>query len=104
MKRQRPKRKDRTKALAIVFSVVGICLAVFFFAAIYAIHDCAGENCAVCGQIRSASEILQQFLKGMAGIFSIASAGVTTTFLHLPPKFRLLEQNTPVSVKIRLND
>jgi hypothetical protein len=102
---ERQTRKDRkTAALTAVFPVFAAFVSVFFFAVAYAVHDCAGEECLVCAQIRGGSETWQRFWGGMAGVFPIVSAGVVMMSFHLPGKPQPLERSTPVSVKIRLND
>jgi hypothetical protein len=112
MKRQNQKdgtkqaRKDRRIAIVTAALPLVVALAsVFFLAAVYATHDCAGEGCFACAQIHRGFETWQRFWGDMAGVFSVVSSGVAMAFLfHLSIKFHPLEQKTPVSVKIRLND
>jgi hypothetical protein len=88
----------------VALPVFAAFLSVFFFAAAYTVHDCAGEECFVCAQIRSGSETWQRLWGGVAGVFSAVVACVTATSLLLSRKFQLLEPGTPVSAKIRLNN
>jgi hypothetical protein len=99
------KKGRKTAAVAAALPVFVAFVSVLFFAAAYVVHDCADEGCFVCAQIQRGFETWQRFWDGMTGVFSAVSSGVAVVFfLFLSAKLHPVEQRTPVSAKIRLNN
>jgi hypothetical protein len=82
-------------------------VAVAFFYSIFILahidHDCAGEDCAVCGRLRLAGEFLRQmeFCAARAlFIFSLSKLFPACAQLNADFLFAV----DPVSLKVRLNN
>lgn len=85
-------------AFALLFFVV---LASFYIAR-ETNHDCSGESCPICANVRQCEAVLHQTWKGAA----IAAASYFVIFFFSPASaYRMiLPHATLVSRKIRLNN
>ena len=97
---------EKQRRIAAGFLSLLILAAVLFsavFIAAEADHDCAGENCSVCGCIRCCTEFLSRLLPGV-----IAAAHTVLPALCVLSAalvfFALMTEETPVSRKVRLNN
>ncbi len=74
-----------------------------FYTAVWADHDCAGENCPVCGQIREYEHTLKTL--GYSTIttlnFIILICAVHPLFMPLRTPLR---KSTPVTLKVKLSN
>jgi hypothetical protein len=97
----------------IVTGVISLCilciLAAFleagFFAFLHAGHDCTGETCPVCAQMKDASDALRRLLDGSlqpASLHRVFSSLFVSMFLL--KSFGDARHQTPVTKKVRLND
>ena len=84
-----------------------VSVAVAFFYSLFILahidHDCAGEDCAVCGRLRLAGEFLRQME------FCAAKASFVFSLPRLLPAYAQLYADflfaaDPVSLKVRLNN
>jgi hypothetical protein len=84
--------------------LVTFLLPVFFFVT-HIDHECTGDDCPVCAQIHNSSEILRRLFGGLSNVLPADFVCMAVTFLFcLSQKFLSIEQLSPVSLKIRLND
>ncbi len=99
---------NSNRSKRIVSGLLGLMLlaaVVFcaFFPAMEAHHDCTGDDCPICSVLHLCEENLKQF----------GAAVLSPAFIVIPAFFSLivslfsapdLMQETPVSMKIRLNN
>ena len=90
-------------ALIMAIAMLSAVLLAGFFIAIEAEHDCEGEDCPICECLEQCHAILNQTgsapvtCKGI--VFSVAL--LITFCVHITRVFR---RETPVTIKVRLND
>ena len=97
--------KNRNRIMAILLSVI-VFLAMLcssFYIAEEANHDCIGENCPICDQIR----VCQNSLKTLSLAVSAVMSGIVLTYLLC--RCRSARSNpaliyTLVSLKVKLLD
>jgi hypothetical protein len=82
-------------------------VAIAFFYSLFILahidHDCAGEECAVCAQLRLAGDFLRRLEFYADKIFFIfVLAGLLPAYARLNAAF--LFAADPVSLKVRLNN
>jgi hypothetical protein len=80
-------------------------LAVFaeIFIFTHLIHDCTGEDCAICEQIEIAQRVLEKLGRIAAAVFLAFTIADYTKLLVKPSVAFLFQPSTPVSLKIRIN-
>ena len=78
-----------------------VLLSVAFLVA-EAEHDCVGEDCPVCEQIRQCENILRQF--GCAALALLVSALIAGAAFLVSFHFQAAVPATPVSRKVRMNN
>ncbi|MCR4703579.1 MAG: hypothetical protein K5665_07960 [Saccharofermentans sp.] len=73
------------------------------FIAIEAEHDCEGEDCYICECLEQCHALLNRAVSApascKAAVFSVAL--LITSCFHI---LRVFRRETPVSIKVRLND
>ncbi len=92
----------RILCLLVCAGFVAVSLLSIFFVSTHAVHDCTGEDCAVCAQIHQAQSLLKQL-----GSYAIKITPLSIALLLLfstPLLFGHSVFSTPVSQKIRLNN
>lgn len=102
MCRQKFTRYRQITANALAFLMLAVLLFSSVFVAAEAHHDCPGEDCPVCLNLRMCEEILRT-----AGSRTAVQAAVIPLLIVLLTSFLFtqnLPQETPVSRKVRLND
>ena len=80
-------------AFALLFSV--------FFLVAEADHDCGGEHCAVCHQIQTCQELLEQLSAAPAAFAAAAALCFRMLFLVLRTQ-DVFAVSSPVSQKVKL--
>ncbi|MDR2176112.1 MAG: hypothetical protein LBO82_09300 [Synergistaceae bacterium] len=96
----------RVAVLAVSFCV----LAAFWTGAVFVLshaeHDCAGEACPVCAQMKSASDalrcLLEELLKPAAPVYRALLPLFVLMFFS--GFFNGIKRHTLISTKVRLND
>ena len=94
-----------TKALAAV-TLTAMLLAVLLagiFIAVEADHDCEGEDCHICQCLEQCKTTLRQLgeVCSAAKVSVFTAAVLLTTCFHF---VRVILRETPVTIKVRLND
>jgi hypothetical protein len=87
------------------FCIFAAFLLGAFFAFTHADHDCSGEDCPVCAQMKDAFDALNRLLMGLrpsAAICPLLLSLSVAKFLR--EAYRVRAQHTLVTEKIRLND
>lgn len=101
-------RANASKVLRIAAGVMGLMMLVIvlfsaFYIAAEADHDCTGEDCPICACIGQCENMLRGTGDGTAAQLS---AGIPVLFILLFAALFVseLSRETPVSVKVRLNN
>lgn len=92
----------RLLCLLVCVGFVAVSLLSIFFVSTHAVHDCTGEDCAVCAQIHQVQSLLKQL-----GSYAAQVAPLSIALLLLFSTLLLFGHSvfsTPVSQKIRLNN
>ena len=95
--------KQRLFSSVLLIAALFIMIFSFSFLIHSAHHDCSGENCPVCADIRSCEERLRQD-KAIAEITirpDTIKISLTNVVFHEPV---YLMTDTPITGKVRLND
>lgn len=95
------KTKRRLFPVLLVFLVVFILIASYYFILHETRHDCTGEECPVCALIAVCRNTLKSF---SSALFLIASYLFVLRFRgFFAPEYEKTQNNdTPVSLKVRL--
>ena len=103
MFRTETSRAVRTAAGAMALLLLVLVLFSALYPAAEADHDCCGEHCPVCACIRQCGDLLRGFGLGKASLTFSAAAAVLVFSAAFPAVTAVLRE-TPVSVKVRLNN
>ena len=89
------------RLLAVVLAVAMLSSAVYL--ALASDHDCAGENCAVCRQIRACENLLKTL--GLAGAATAVTAAFTYALCRaILPRAEMNGTLTLVALKVKLSN
>ena len=90
-------------ALLTAAAMLSAVLLAGIFIALEADHDCEGEDCPICICLEQCGAVLNQIgnapVKGSAVLFSIVL--LISSCFHT---VRVIRRETPVTIKVRLND
>ena len=96
-------RYTKTFAAITAIAMLLVILLAGIFIALEADHDCEGEDCPVCECIEQCQGTLHQLgsvtVTGMAVLFPILL--LIASGIHF---VRVIRRETPVSIKVRLNN
>ncbi|MDR1622028.1 MAG: hypothetical protein LBS00_06620 [Synergistaceae bacterium] len=92
---------------AVLFGFFTMSLTDGLFSFLYAEHDHTGEACPICAQMKAASDAVRRLLNGLS-----ASATSVRRHSFLPFSVSMFlakfsddtRHQTPITVKVRLND
>lgn len=94
----------RAAALLLCFVIAAAFLFFAWFVTSHIHHDCTGNDCPVCMLIHYFSDMLRKLV---AFVMMLAALFAALTALHGTMMRRFLEDarlNTPVSLKVQLNN
>ncbi len=74
-----------------------------FFIALHADHDCMGEDCPICACIQQCEKTMRGTGSDMIAISAVI-APVFITLLTMSFNVSSFQWDTPVSIKVRLNN
>ena len=98
-------RTTAKKILAVIISVLMASVLLFsvFYIAAEADHECEGAHCQVCECIEICAGLLQRFGFG-SGHTLVAAAAVFALISVIFCYEEVRSENTPVTLKVRLNN
>ena len=94
----------RIKRTAVLLAVI-FALTVFgsaVFEAVHAVHDCCGEECAVCAQLSACENMLRSGAVSTGAVFAVICAAAV--ILAVKPKRSNIKCDTLISLKVLLLD
>ena len=97
------KEKHRFAAVLMCVILTAVILLSSFYIVEEAHHDCTGQNCPICHEI----QLCVQFLNtvGGAAIIVVVAFFTVREFLIVLPLFdHVCQNNTLVSLKVKLSD
>lgn len=87
----------------IAILMLSIVLLSAFFIAHEADHDCCGEDCQICSFLIVCENTLRHAGGGIAATAFIIFSFIIL-FVSKNPAIKFIRQETPVSIKVRLNN
>ena len=96
---------NRIRITALIMAVMMLLFVLFssFFIDIHTDHDCTGEDCPICACIQQC----ENTIRGIgSGIISVSAVILPVFILLLLTSFGMpsFQWDTPVSIKVRLNN
>ena len=92
-------------ALLVCICFVATILLSSWFIVSHVHHDCSGHDCSVCVQIHYYAELFQKLGRSL---YSFTATALVLALFSLSPllaaEFFDCQQNTPVGLKVRLNN
>ena len=95
------KPKYIASALAVLLAFVMLFSVVYI--ALEADHDCCGEDCAVCVQLRTCENLLRNLFL-TAVLLSAAGCLCTLNLAIAYPNFRFAHSHTLIALKVKLSN
>ncbi|MCR5255510.1 MAG: hypothetical protein K6D96_06215 [Acetatifactor sp.] len=96
-------QSKRFAAGIMAMMMLVIVLFSISFIAAEADHDCSGDDCPICAGIRFCENTLEQISNG-AAVQSVAVIPATLLCISILFSVCVRKQNTPVSLRVRLNN
>ncbi len=95
------KPKRLAAVLAVLFAFIMLFSAVYI--ALEADHDCCGEDCLVCAQLRACEELLRNLLLTAA---LLSAAGRFCALIRVIPfaDLHFAHPHTLIALKVKLSD
>lgn len=105
MRRQNGKREylNRTGAVIIILLLTATVFLAAFSLSSEAAHTCHDEDCPVCALVKTCDQALHQLSDGL-GFISVACMTIVSGSLAVLSYVSKECRNTPVSLKIRLDN
>jgi len=93
----------RLAALAVLFCFVAVSLLATVFIVTHARHNCIGEGCPICAQMRNAERMLKQIATAIVILLLLAAALLAIRMIPIKIAFFQSDAATLVAKKIRMN-
>ncbi len=96
---------NKPKRLASMLALLAAFIMLFsvLFIALEADHDCCGEDCAICTQIRACENLLRNLLT-VAVFAAAARCCFALVFGFAGTECRCLRSHTLITLKVKLSD
>lgn len=95
--------RKRILATCIAFFVLVVLLYSQIFIITHIHHNCSGEGCLICSEILMAEAMIQQIGSAMQTVSPlIAIVLIITESISIANQINLF--NTPIQMKVRMND
>ncbi len=99
-------RGNNSGKIMVSCMAIFLLLALFYshvFISTHIHHDCSGEGCPVCAEIRIAEAIVQQIGSALHTVmYLVAFVSITIGSISIANQVTLF--HTPVEMKVRMND
>ena len=96
-------KRNRKLALLLALAVCFVMLFSVFYIAAEADHDCIGEDCPICYQIRVCETTLTSLGHGALVLAAVIALTFSAVILFSQPKTHL-RQSTLITLKVKLSN